>query len=88
MLDEDNTCTFAYMGECACCGRLVVIPEDQVDVWPSVMIDPATNLPPDVNPDLSKKTPTKEELSRSKKRPLCLLCAKLIWSMQKNGNHK
>lgn len=88
MLDEDDSCTVAYMGECVACGRLVMIPEDQVNVWPSIRIDPATNLPPDVNPDLTRKTPTKEALSRSVRSPLCRLCAKIIQSMQENGNRE
>lgn len=91
MLDEDDSCTVAYMGECVVCGILVMIPEDQVDVWPSIRIDPATNLPPDVNPDLTRKTPTKEALSRSVRSPLCRLCEKhirYIQSMRENGNHE
>jgi len=45
---------------------------------PSVMIDPKTNRPPDVDEDGSLREPSREEWDRSSREPFCETCIELV----------
>lgn len=61
------------LGQCCVHGGLFEFDPDRV---PSVLVDPETGLPPDVNEAGQYREPTAEALARSRREPYCPACAR------------
>jgi len=59
------------LAPCYCCKRLTDFCPDCVN---SVLVDPETNLPPDLGPDLQPREPDPAAVDRSIKLPICDTC--------------
>jgi hypothetical protein len=60
---------------CPCCGDPLVATEEQRHTAKSLLIDPETGLPPDVDPQTGAQVePSPEAVKRSKRRPICGSC--------------
>lgn len=62
-------------GPCCVCGNPFPFDPDRV---PSILMDPETNRPPDVNENGQHIQPSPEAVERSVKRPYCPVCAKAL----------
>lgn len=63
------------IGRCFTCRKKFTFNPDRV---PSVLIDPETNRPPDVDASGQRIDPSKAAIERSVKRPYCPYCAKTM----------
>lgn len=62
-------------GPCCVCGNVFSFNPDQV---PSILMDPETGRPPDVDENGHPTQPSPEAAARAVKRPYCPVCAKAL----------
>lgn len=71
------------IGPCYSCRQVFMFVPEKV---PCIMVDPATGIPPDVDPDTGKRLPdgtdvsglTSERLASLDRRPLCKSCVAIV----------
>lgn len=61
------------LSPCWLCKRVF---EFDLDTVPSIIIDPATDLPPDLDADSTQVVPDPAAVARSVKQPICPRCVR------------
>ena len=64
-----------YLIDCPCCGDYLAFSPEERHLLTVLLIDPATGLPPDIDPDTGAPCePSAAAMERAQRRPLCGEC--------------
>lgn len=66
-----------YLMQCPCCGNPILLHQLERHTAKSLLIDPETGLPPNIDPATgAPRVPTAEAMKRSRRRAVCSSCMK------------